>query len=486
MEETRIRPGDVLGGKYRVERVLGRGGMGVVMAATHLDLDQRVAIKLMLPAAFADPDTRARFQREARSAVKLRSEHVGRVLDTGTFDDGSPYIVMEYLEGNDLAAELARTSPLAAHLVAEYVLQACDAIAEAHALGIVHRDLKPANIFLTRRHDGSPLVKVLDFGISKVSALDGAALGMTATASMLGSPLYMSPEQMRSSRDVDARTDVWSLGVILYELLSGHVPFTAETLGGLLARVISDPHRPLISMRPDVPPDIAQLVDRCLVKDRAHRAANVAEIALVLGRHVPARAAPLVERIVNVLGVRTDLTAPPVRLSASLLPAPPPPMAGTAPAWSATAHNPRTPRNAIIAFFAFGSVVGGLAAGGWAWRRHVDADARASPPPGATAPAASAALSQGASPTAPVPAAASATVQAVRPEPSPTLPPVAAAAGAMTPSKLAVAVPPPPRASASTASTATAASAARPAAAASARVAPTASAKKPGIMDTSE
>ncbi|MDB5212456.1 MAG: Serine/threonine-protein kinase pkn3 [Myxococcaceae bacterium] len=481
MEETRIRPGDLLGSKYRVERVLGRGGMGVVMAATHLDLDQRVAIKLMLPGSFGDPDTRARFQREARSAVKLRSEHVGRVLDTGTFDDGSPYIVMEYLEGNDLAAELARTGPLAVHLVAEYILQACDAIAEAHALGIVHRDLKPANIFLTRRHDGSPLVKVLDFGISKVTALDAGGLGMTATASMLGSPLYMSPEQMRSSRDVDARTDVWSLGIILYELLSGRVPFAAETLGDLLARVIVDQQRPLISMRADVPPDISQLVDYCLIKDRAHRAPSVAEIARVLGRHVPTRAVALVERIINVLGARNDVPAPPPHV-VSQLPAPPPAVAATSPAWSATAHQRRSPRNAIVAFVGIGAVVGGLAAGAWAWRSRAGVVATPSstpasiaPPPPSAAPLPSAAPPPSAVPAAIPAVTANAIVQSVRPDPEPTPPP--AIARTATAPKVPAPAAPQPRASAS---------GGKPAAVASTRVAPTTSAKKPGIMDTSE
>ena len=210
----RVEQGDVLAGKYRVDRVLGVGGMGVVVAATHLQLEERVALKFMLPEAYGDPDLAARFTREARAAVKLKSEHVARVLDVGTLDTGAPYIVMEYLDGTDLADELHKKGPLPVHEAAEYVLQACDALAEAHALGIVHRDLKPANLFLTRRGDGSPLVKLLDFGISKTSAFNDAGVAMTKTAAMMGSALYMSPEQMTSPKDVDARADVWALGTI--------------------------------------------------------------------------------------------------------------------------------------------------------------------------------------------------------------------------------------------------------------------------------
>ena len=152
-----VKVGDVIAGKYRVDRVLGVGGMGVVVAASHIQLDQRCALKFMLPQAFAQPEACARFLREARAVAKLRSEHVARVHDTGTLEDGSPYIVMEFLEGTDLSAELDRCGRLAVEDVADYVVQACDAIAEAHARGIVHRDLKPANLFLTRRHDESPL-----------------------------------------------------------------------------------------------------------------------------------------------------------------------------------------------------------------------------------------------------------------------------------------------------------------------------------------
>jgi eukaryotic-like serine/threonine-protein kinase len=490
MDPMRVRPGDVLGKKYRVEKVLGKGGMGVVVSATHLDLDQRVAVKLMLPSAFKDPASRARFKREAQSAVKLRSEHAARVLDTGVFDDGSPYIVMEFLEGNDLAAELARVRVLTVEAIAEYVLQACDAIAEAHALGIVHRDLKPANMFLTRRHDGSPLVKVLDFGISKASVLDSAALAMTTTASMLGSPLYMSPEQMRSSRDVDARTDVWSLGIVLYELFTGRVPFEAETLGDLLARVMMDPQTPLVRMRPDVPPDISKLVDRCLEKDRAHRAVNVAEVARALGPYVPRRSVPLVERIVKVLEASTPPVGAAVPPAFAIAVASPPAapsapapassaIASTSRAWGGTERGRRSTRNTAAAWVAIGGIATvGLAGGAYALKAH-----RARTAPIATV-----------EPPSPTVAAPS-----VDPEPAPTIASsaasnVAASPPVAAPPSLQVApapdagvtrkdtpkappvrpLPPPARTTASSAATV------------SPRATPTASAKKPGILDTSE
>jgi serine/threonine-protein kinase len=302
--EAPVRPGEVLAQKYRVDRVLGVGGMGVVVAATHLQLDQHVALKFMLPEAFANPEALSRFQREARAAVKLKSEHVARVLDVGTFQDNSPYIVMEFLEGTDLAAELERGGPIPLQVVAEYIVQACDAMAEAHAIGIVHRDLKPANLFLTRRADGSPLVKVLDFGISKANPLtdSNGALQMTKTTAILGSPQYMSPEQMKSSRNVDARTDVWSLGIILYELLGGRAPFQSDTLGGLMAMVMTEPHAPLEVVRPDLPRDVCGLVNRCLSKDPSYRPANVAELAQGLAPYCPRRALPIVERVSTLLG----------------------------------------------------------------------------------------------------------------------------------------------------------------------------------------
>ncbi len=233
-----VAPGTVLAGKYRVTRVLGEGGMGVVVAATHIQLDEPVALKFMLPSALGSTEAIARFLREARSAVKLKSEHVARVSDVGTLDTGAPYIVMEYLEGSDLAGELLTRGPLPPTDTVEYVVQACDALAEAHALGIVHRDLKPANLFVTRRRDGSPLVKVLDFGISKSSALNevGGGGSLTKTGGLMGSPVYMSPEQMKSAKDTDARTDIWALGIILYELVGGRTPFESETLGGIRCR----------------------------------------------------------------------------------------------------------------------------------------------------------------------------------------------------------------------------------------------------------
>ena len=302
MDEAPVKVGEVLAQKYRVDRILGVGGMGVVVAATHLQLDQKVALKFMLKDAFDNPDALARFQREARAAVRLKSEHVARVTDTGTFDNGSPYIVMEYLDGHDLAEELKRNGPLPPWVVAEYVVQACDALAEAHSLGIIHRDLKPANLFLSRRADGSPLVKVLDFGISKVNALNEPGTALTKTGGLMGSPLYMSPEQIRSSKDVDPRTDVWSLGIIMYELLGGRVPFDAETMGGLLAVVMMEVPAPLHTVRPDMPAPLSALVDKCLQKSVGARCQSVAEIARGLAPYCPPRTLPLVDRIANLIG----------------------------------------------------------------------------------------------------------------------------------------------------------------------------------------
>jgi serine/threonine-protein kinase len=297
-----VQPGQILAGKYRIDRIIGRGGMGVVVAAHHMQLDEHVAIKFLLPAAVGRPDLLARFEREARAAVKIKSEHVARVIDVGVLDTGSPYMVMEFLEGVDLAQRLAAEGPLSAHQTADFVLQACEAIAEAHALGIVHRDLKPANLFVTRFADGLESVKVLDFGISKSSAMSGSAgSDMTQTQSMLGSPFYMSPEQMQSARSVDMRTDIWSLGCILYQCVTGLVPFEADTLPELVLKIVQSAPPPLQQVRPDVPPAFEQVIQRCLQKQRDHRYPHVGELASGLLPFAPERSRASAERIWRVM-----------------------------------------------------------------------------------------------------------------------------------------------------------------------------------------
>ncbi|HMJ12740.1 MAG TPA: protein kinase [Polyangiaceae bacterium] len=313
MKKAVFETGDLLAGKYRVERVLGKGGMGFVVAAIHIQLEERVAVKFLMPELCQQEEPVTRFLREARAAVRIRSEHVARVLDVGVLEDGAPYMVMEYLDGHDLSAELDRRMQLGVHEAVEYVLQACEAIAEAHARGIVHRDLKPANLFLTRRADGSPLVKVLDFGISKaiVSDLAEAQASLTATQSLLGSPHYMSPEQVRKPKLVDARTDIWSLGVILYELLTGSLPFSAENAMSVLAAVVSDPTPRVRETRPDIPEGLEAVVFRCLSKEPGQRFADVAEFAEALSPFAPASAAPSIKRIAGVLRAGAEVSTPP-------------------------------------------------------------------------------------------------------------------------------------------------------------------------------
>jgi serine/threonine-protein kinase len=259
--------------------VIGTGGMGVVVAAHHLGLDTRVAIKLMRPELRARREFVRRFVREARAAARLNSRHVARVFDVGLLEDGAPYIVMEYLDGIDLARWIRERGPAPVSLAAAFVLQACDAIAEAHAGGIIHRDLKPSNLLVVTDRDGEPLVKVLDLGICKLLSR-GDEPEDTSTGPPLGTPLYMAPEQLAAAGHADARSDLWSLGAILHELVTGRAPFHGCTIAELRARVASEPCPEL--ERTGVPGEFAKIVARCLARDPAARFQRVAELAEAL------------------------------------------------------------------------------------------------------------------------------------------------------------------------------------------------------------
>ena len=300
-DSMRVRPGDVLAGKYQVERVLGAGGMGVVVAAHHVQLDAKVAIEFLLPGMLGNRDAVARFAREAKAAVKITSEHVARVLDVGVLETGAPYMVMEYLDGVDLAAWIQERGALAIDQAVEFVLQACVAVAEAHGLGIVHRDLKPANLFCIRRPDGQLSIKVLDFGISKLADPASSSVSVTKTSAVLGSPLYMSPEQMQSAKGADSQSDIWALGVILFELIAGQVPFNGEAVTEVAVKVATQPAPPLRAFRPDAPPGLEAIVARCLEKDRRQRFGNVADLAVALAPYAPPRARASVDRITGTI-----------------------------------------------------------------------------------------------------------------------------------------------------------------------------------------
>jgi eukaryotic-like serine/threonine-protein kinase len=314
---TAVCSGDVVADKYRVERLLGRGGMGYVVSARHLSLDELFAIKFLRRAAttagarggLADEDAVARFRREAKACAVLKNDHVARVFDVGVHGD-EPFIVMEHLDGRDLGA-LTRDGRTVIKTgdACDYIIQACEGLAEAHALGIVHRDIKLPNLFLTKTSSGAPLLKVLDFGVSKTMAGSASAVesDMTHTATVLGSPKYMSPEQMNDPRHVDERTDIWSLGICLYRLLSGVAPFDADTIGRLCTMVLHEQPVPIADFRPDlgIAPHVEAVIATCLQKDRAYRFANVAELAAALAPFAndPQRAAEQTTHIASVLGV---------------------------------------------------------------------------------------------------------------------------------------------------------------------------------------
>jgi serine/threonine-protein kinase len=406
-----VNEGDVLAGKYRIDKVLGMGGMGVVVAAHHIQLDEKVAIKFLLPQALASSETVARFAREARAAVKIKSEHVARVSDVGTLESGAPFMVMEYLQGGDLSDWLKQRGALPIEQAIEFVLQACEAIAEAHALGIVHRDLKPSNLFATRRADGSMTVKVLDFGISKTNK-DPAGMQMTATSSIMGSPLYMSPEQLQSSKDVDPRSDIWSIGIILYELLTGDSPFQAETMPQLVVGIMSTPPPPLRNKRPEAPRGLEQVILKCLEKDRGKRFQTIGDLAVALLEFAPKRSKISVERITGVMreaGLSASSAALPPSSDSEM-----PGSTGTKASWGSTATGLPTSGSKKIVFIGVGATAAILLVVGVALRMSsaepspADSATSATPGPVATTaePTGSAAASTGVAEPAPPTSAA--------------------------------------------------------------------------------
>jgi eukaryotic-like serine/threonine-protein kinase len=433
-----VQAGDVIAGKYRVERVLGRGGMSIVVAARHTTLDQAVAIKFQTATPGGREDGVARFLREARAAARIESDHVCRVFDVGLLDTGVPYMVMEHLDGRDLEAELLSRGILPIVEAVDYMLQVLDAIAAAHAMGIVHRDLKPGNLFITLRPDRSRRIKVLDFGISKAER--GRDAKLTDTISLVGTPAYMSPEQIRNSKKIDARTDIWSLGIILFELLSGLCPFDGDEIGEILDNVLNKPCRSILELRPDLPLELAVVIDKCLDKKRDARFASAGQLARALapfGSTSEVSSLRALQLGQNLRGsVRPPMPSEPTLPERSLIedfalstnPHLVRPTLSTSPGWASATERPR-PRwlGPLLGLSAALTVVGLVSIGVWYsvhTRRNADAHAAAA---AATPPVAATALQVEIPPTT-VGSAASATAAPSATATGGALPPAATAA----------------------------------------------------------
>jgi serine/threonine-protein kinase len=301
-------PGRLVAGKYLVGEKIGEGGIGVVYKAKHVQLEQDVAIKHVKRSEAARAEVVERFLQEARLAAKIKNEHAVKVQDVDVLESGVPYIVMELLEGRDLET-MVQESPLPIGTAVDYVLQACEALAEAHAAGIVHRDLKPGNLFLAQRPGGASMVKVLDFGISKVAAAPQRKV--TRVGECLGTPEYMSPEQLRAQGDVDARSDIWALGATLYELVTGKLPFPGDDLPQLCVSILTKPPVPMSAVHPDATPELEAVVARCLEKEPSKRYQNVAELAHALSALWEGESPSRVQQIARVVGDAGVRATPP-------------------------------------------------------------------------------------------------------------------------------------------------------------------------------
>ena len=278
--EEDVPEGEILAGKYRAERVLGAGGMGVVVRVTHLEGPGVFALKFLRPSVARDSSAAKRFRREAEAAGRIESPHVVKISDVGELASGSPYLVMEYLEGTTLDARISGEMRLPLEQACDLALQIAEGLAAAHAMGVIHRDIKPANLYLLADPDGGELLKIADFGVSKILDPEGPeGPNLTRTQTSIGSPLYMSPEQMRSARSADFRADQWSLGAVLYRMATGHLPFDAKSLPRLCVQVLSADFVPVAERCPELPAEFAAATERCFRLAPAERYADIAALA---------------------------------------------------------------------------------------------------------------------------------------------------------------------------------------------------------------
>jgi len=350
MTEVTLPPlGTLLADKYRLDREIGRGGMGIVYAAHHETLGQQVAVKLLAVPGHAPPTVVDRFLREARAVVRLRSEHVVRVYDVGSLPGGIHYLVMDLLEGEDLMRRLQTKGVLPIEEAVDLLVQACAGLSEAHTAGVVHRDVKLGNLFVTRRRDGSACLKVLDFGISKVTQGIDSDLDLTETAALLGSPMYMAPEQIKNAKTVDARADLWALGVVAHRLLTGHPPFAGDSPMAICAAITAEPPADVRARRPEVPAALATVIGSCLEKAPERRPATAALLALALAPFGSAETRALANRLAR----ETDTPLPDQRAESSSVARP-----VASPALQA---KPRAGRTWLLVGLA-GLVVGGVTA----------------------------------------------------------------------------------------------------------------------------
>jgi serine/threonine protein kinase len=313
MTDAPVATGRVVADRYVIGRVLGSGAMGTVWAAFDLDLEREVAMKFVTTGGLSREESAERFRREVHVVARMKSEHVVRVFDVGSLGDGTPFMVMEVLEGRGLDVEREARGVLPVDEAVGYLLPTVEVLAEAHAAGVVHRDIKPANVFLVERGDAPRFVKLLDFGVSKAAAELGSSGAITQSGAIMGSPLYMAPEQLRASSTVDARADIWSLGAVLFELVTGYTAHSGDSVAELCATLLRDPPRPITDFGTALPPGFAEVVMRCLEPDPEQRYANVVELGVALLPFASSGAAH-VERAQRVLAlpIRTPTTLAPV------------------------------------------------------------------------------------------------------------------------------------------------------------------------------